>query len=417
MSTDSGGRAARPGRRLRGPQAVAPATHLLLALLFALGFPSAAAAQEDIDAEIRRSQDRLEEIRQEQQRLAREESRLRGQIRTVGDEIRNIEAQIGSSASALAEFDVQIGGYAATVEEATRDMLVTRDDLAVRQAELRERLRSIYKRGRLHTLRLLLEARSFGDLVSRYKYLHLVARYDRMLVNEVRTLEERLSEQRRLLAGEYTRLEALRAEKRAEVADLERLESQRQRRLSSVRGQVMATTTRLEELQEEERRLGTLVADLERARREAERVAGTTSESTLRTSDLGQLDWPVDGTIAYTFGQAADGGGTRQGLGIGAPRGTLVRAVEAGQVEWAGSRDLLGQTVVVNHGGGYWSVYLYLQDLRVRRGDRVLAGQILGGVGGDENTAEGTRMELRIYEPSGNQSREVDPVRWLRSRS
>lgn len=387
----------------------------IAALLLVL--PAAAAAQEDIDAEIRRSQDRLEEIRQEQQRLSREESRLRGQIRTVGDELANIEAQIGSSTSALAEYDVQIGAYATSVEEATRDMLVTRDELAVHQVELLRRLRSIYQRGPSHAFRVLLEANSFGDLINRYKYLHLVARYDRMLVDEVRTLEQRLTEQRQLLAGEYARLESIRAEKRSEVADLERLERQRQRRLTNVRGQVAQTTGRLEELQAEERRLGSLVADLERARREAERVAGTVSESTLRTSDLGQLGWPVDGTIAYRFGEAQGGGGTRQGLGIGAPRGTLVRAVEAGQVEWAGSRDLLGQTVVVNHGGGYWSVYLYLQDLRVRRGDRIVAGQVLGGVGGDEETPEGTHVELRIFEPAGNQSREVDPVRWLRSRS
>ena len=379
--------------------------------------PSPLEAQEDIESEIQRSQDRLEEIRREQQQLAREQSQLRGTIRTVGDELRNIEAQIGSSSSALAEFDVQIDAYAASVEEATRDMLTTRDELAMRQSELQQRLRSIYQRGRFHAFRVLLEARSFGDLVSRYKYLHLVARYDRMLVDEVRTLEERLSEQRRLLADEYARLATLRSEKRTEVADLERLERQRQRRLANVRGRVERTTSRLDELQAEEARLGSLLADLERARREAERVAGTETESTLRTSDLGQLDWPVEGTIVYRYGETGSAGAARQGLGIGAPRGTLVRAVEAGQVEWAGSRDLLGQTVVVSHGGGYWSVYLYLQDLRVRRGDRIEAGQVLGGVGGDEESPEGTHMELRIFEPAGNQSREVDPIRWLRGRT
>lgn len=389
---------------------------LAFALLGAVATP-ATGQENDPDTEIRRSQDRLEEIRQEQQRLQREESRLRGTIRTVGDELRNIEAQIGTSTSALAEFDVQIDAYGASVDDATRDMLITRDELAVRRTELRRRLRSIYQRGPFHALQVLLDARSFGDLVSRYKYLHLVALYDRMLVEEVETLEQRLSEQRSRLAGEYTRLAALRSEKRTEVADLERLENQRQRRLQNARGQVAQTTSRIEQLHAEERRLTALVADLERARREAERMAGTSSESTLRTSDLGQLDWPVDGTIAYRFGEAKSGGGTRQGLGIGASRGALVRAVEAGQVEWAGSRDLLGQTVVVNHGGGYWSAYLYLQELRVRRGDRIVKGQVLGGVGGDEQSTEGTHVELRIYEPAGNQSREVDPVRWLRSRS
>lgn len=401
----------------RRPAWDAAGAALLVFLLLGASARPAAGQEANPDTEIRRSQDRLEEIRQEQQRLQREESRLRGTIRTVGDELRNIEAQIGTSTSALAEFDVQIDAYAASVDDATRDMLITRDELAVRRTELRRRLRSIYQRGPFHAFQVLLEARSFGDLVSRYKYLHLVALYDRMLVEEVETLEQRLSEQRGRLADEYARLAALRSEKRTEVADLERLENQRQRRLQNARGQVARTTGRIEQLQAEERRLTALVADLERARREAERVAGTTSESTLRTSDLGQLDWPVDGTIAYRFGEAKAGGGARQGLGIGASRGALVRAVEAGQVEWAGSRDLLGQTVVVNHGGGYWSAYLYLQDLRVRRGDRVVKGQILGGVGGDEQSVEGTHVELRIYEPAGNQSREVDPVRWLRSRS
>ncbi|MGI9037255.1 MAG: murein hydrolase activator EnvC family protein [Gemmatimonadota bacterium] len=374
-------------------------------------------SQDQIDTEIRRSQDRLEEIRREQQRLTREAGQLRGQIRTVGEELRNIEARIGTSTSALAEFDVQIDAYATNVEDATLDMLITRDDLALRQVELQRRLRNIYQRGRFHAWQVLLEARSFGDLVSRYKYLHLVARYDRLLVDQVRSLDERLSEQRELLADEYGRLESLRAEKGREVQDLERLETQRQRRLRNVQGQVAQAESRVEELGAEERRLGSLVADLERARREAERVAGTTSESTLRTSDLGKLAWPVDGTIAYRYGDAKPGGDRRQGLGIGAPRGTLVRAVEAGQVAWAGSRDLLGQTVIVDHGGGYFSVYLYLQNLRVRRNEHVDAGQPLGGVGGDENSSDGTRVELQIYEPDGARTRLVDPVRWLQSRS
>jgi septal ring factor EnvC (AmiA/AmiB activator) len=94
-----------------------------------------------------------------------------------------------------------------------------------------------------------------------------------------------------------------------------------------------------------------------------------------------------------------------------------VRAVEAGQVAWAGSRDLLGQTVIIDHGGGYFSVYLYLQELRVRRNERVDAGQPLGGVGGDENSPDGNRVELQIYEPDGSRTRLVDPVRWLQSRS
>jgi septal ring factor EnvC (AmiA/AmiB activator) len=381
--------------------------------------PAPAQGQDEIRGRIRESQQRLEQIRQERQQLTNEASQLRGQVHNVSEEIRNIEARIGSTSSLLAELDLQISAYGEQVDLTTREMLLTRDELELRRTELEERLREIYQRGQLHAFQVLLQARSFGELLSRYKYLHLVARYDRMLVGQVRELEEKLSEQREQLASEYARLSALRMEKEREIGDLERLESQRQRRLSNVQARVSQTESRLSALETEERRLGDLLAELDRARREAERLAGTTRSSSLRTSDLGQLNWPVEGEVIYRFGdRRPDVADSWKGLGIGAPRGTDVRAVESGEIAWAGSRGLLGQTVIIDHGGGYWSGYLYLQDVRVAVGDRVASGAVIGRVGGDEESPQGTHIEFQIYEPdSSGDPRQVDPVRWLRGRS
>jgi septal ring factor EnvC (AmiA/AmiB activator) len=381
--------------------------------------PGSLHAQNAIGDQIRDSQDRLDQIRRERQQLTREYDDLRGQVHTFSEEIDNIERRIGSSRGALDELDLQIQAYGIQVEETTREMLRTHDELILRRTELESRLREIYKRGDLHTYQVLLEARSFGELLSRYKYLHLVARYDRTLVQQVQRLEELLMEQRQQLASEFARLRALRGEKQKEVSDLEVLERQRERRLTNTQRRVSQTETRISELDEEEQQLGDLLAELERARREAERLAGTTSTSSLRTSDLGSLNWPVQGNIVYSFGQSRPGMDDEwKGIGIGAPRGTPVAAVEAGQVAWAGSRGVIGQTVVIDHGGGYFSGYLYLQDLRVRAGDRVTAGQVIGHVGGDEGSPTGTHVEFQIYEPGrdGN-PQQVDPVRWLRGRS
>jgi septal ring factor EnvC (AmiA/AmiB activator) len=392
---------------------------LLFLTLLLMASVRPAHGQEEIRERIRESQQRLEQIRRERQQLTSEASQLRGQVHNVSEEIRNIEARIGSTSSLLDELDVQIAAYGEQVDLTTREMLLTRDELELRRTELRERLREIYQRGQLYAFQVLLEARSFGNLLSRYKYLHLVARYDRMLVGQVRELETKLSEQREQLASEYARLSALRMEKEREIGDLERLERQRQRRLSNVRARVSQTENRLSALETEEQRLGDLLAELDRARREAERIAGTTRSSSLRTSDLGQLNWPVDGTVIYRFGERRpDVADSWKGLGIGAPRGTSVRAVESGEIAWAGSRGLLGQTVIIDHGGGYWSGYLYLQDVRVGVGDRVSAGTVIGHVGGDEESPEGTHIEFQIYEPdSRGDPRQVDPVRWLRGRS
>ncbi len=399
-----------PGRRQWPALAFAAATVLGASNL---------GAQSAIGDQIRDSQDRLEQIRRERQELAREYDQLRGQVHTYSEEISNIELRIGSSRGALDELDLQIQAFAIQVEETTRDMLRTHDELILRRTELEARLREIYKRGDLHAVQVLLEARTFGDLLSRYKYLHLVARYDRTLVEQVERLEERLVEQRRQLAFEFARLRSLRGEKQGEVRDLERLEAQRERRLVTTQRRVSQAESRISELDEEEQQLGNLLAELERARIEAERVSGATSTSTLRTSDLGSLNWPVQGTVAYRFGEAKpDVDDVWKGIGIGAPRGSPVVAVEAGEVAWAGSRGVLGQTVIIDHGGGYYSGYLYLQDVPVRMGDRITAGQLIGHVGGDESSPGGTHVEFQIYEPGrdGN-PRQVDPVRWLRGRS
>lgn len=387
-------------------------------LLGLLALPNPAAAQDEIGVRIRESQDRLEEIRDERARLNREATQLRGQVHDVAEEIRNIERQIGSSGSALTELDIQIEAYRQSMAATTREMLSTRDELSVRKVELGERLREIYLRGPLHAFQVLLEARTFGDLLSRYKYLYLVAQYDRTLVAQVRRLEELLADQRGQLASEYTRLSGLRLEKEQELGELRRLEDRRQRRLVTVRQQATQTENRISALDEEERRLGALMAELERARREAERLSGAPTSSALTTADLGNLPWPVDGVVVYRFGDArADSETPWSGIGIGAPRGTPVRAVQAGDIAWAAPRDLYGPTVIVDHGGGYWSVYLYLSELKVRMGDRVVAGQVIGSVGGDVESPEGEHIEFQILEPGPQDTpRYVDPVRWLQGR-
>ncbi|MFQ5690075.1 MAG: murein hydrolase activator EnvC family protein [Gemmatimonadota bacterium] len=372
-----------------------------------------------IEEQIRQSQQRLDEIRSEREALRRQLSDLASRVHNVSDEIRNLERQIGTSSSVVAELGAQINALLEQVSATTREMLLTRDRLTARKVVLRERLREIYKRGPLAPVQVLLAATSFSDLLNRYKYLHQIALFDRLLVQEVGRLEGELRNQRTALAARLDQVQGLRQEKGRELQDLERLERQRQRRLKRYTAQDTKARSRLAQLTQEEQRLRSLLAELERARREAERASGTPSSSTLRTSDLGQLNWPVEGAIVYSFGPERRGSTTtlREGIGIAAPAGTPVRAVEAGTVRYAGPRNLYGQSVILSHGAGYYSVYLYMQRLDVREGQEVQAGQVIGRVGGVASP-EGSHLEFQIYEPGGGGSpRAVDPIKWLRERS
>lgn len=372
-----------------------------------------------MEERIRESQERLEQIRKERERLRREMDRLETQVHAIESEIQNLEQRIGQSASLVAELDAQIQAVEEQISITNQDLLRTRDRLGVARVELRERLVEIYKRGPMGAVQVLLESDSFGQLIHRFKYLHLVALHDRVLVDRVTELERRLEEHRRRLDAEHRRLERLKGERSTELSALESLENQRRRRLSSYSDRRSRTASRLTQLAQEEEKLRTLLEELERARREAERRSGRRTESTLRTSDLGSLDWPVEGRVVYGFGpeRTESGTVTRDGIGIGADPGTPVRAIESGEVVFAGPRGLYGPSVIVSHGGGYYSLYLYLRDLNVTTGRSVQAGQILGTVGGT-SSPEGAHVEFQIREPgSGGLPRAVDPVQWLRQRS
>ncbi|HEX5727129.1 MAG TPA: peptidoglycan DD-metalloendopeptidase family protein, partial [Longimicrobiaceae bacterium] len=135
--------------------------------------------------------------------------------------------------------------------------------------------------------------------------------------------------------------------------------------------------------------------------------------SALTTADVGNLNWPVGGRLLYRFGRQQQPNGTTirwNGIGIGAAAGTPVRAVEAGTVEMAAPFEGYGPTVVVSHGGGYYSLYLYLKDVSVAQGQQVAKGQQVGTVGG-ERTPEGAHIEFQIRAPGGEA---VDPLGWLR---
>lgn len=375
--------------------------------------------EEEVRRRIEESEERLQQIRNEREQLREQMRRIQEQVTTEREEIRNLEEQIASSASVVAELDIQIQARRQEVELATRDMLRTRDELTVRKTELRRRLRQVYKRGAVEPVQVLLSAESFSDLIHRYKYLHLVTVYDRMLVRQVSRLSDRLEEERQRLAGELRRLKRLRGDKQEELDRLERLEERHRQQLAQYRARESRHESRLARLAQDEEELRDLLGELERLRREAEARSGEATSSSLRTSDVGSLNWPVEGEILYRYGRDEVDGRTlhRDGIGIRAEPGTPVRAVEAGDVAWAGARGLYGPSVILSHGGGYYSVYLYLRGLRVEEGQRVDRGDVIGAVGGSDSR-EGPHIQFEIHEPSGEGApRAVDPVKWLRERS
>lgn len=396
------------------------------AALLAAGAPAHAQDTVGTRNEMRESQLRLQQIRQERQELQQQMEQLRSRVHDVSGELSNIERQVDASASAMRELDFQSATVTANVDSTTRELQETRQKLAQRNAVLRSRLRSIYERGPMHSVRVLLGAESFGDLLNRYKYLQLIAVYDRLLVTEVKQLAHDLTAQDQELKLSLDQLDRLRSEKQRELDQLQSLQRTHQKALSGYKQKTKQAQTRLDKLARDEANLTDALAALERKRREEERrraVAGApaASDRGLPTRELGNLAWPVNGDVIYRFGldQKPNGVTLRNnGIGIAAKAGTPVRSVEAGTVVMAQPFEGYGPTVMISHGGGYYTLYLYLGSIRVKEGAHVAAGQVVGTVGG-ARTPEGAHLEFQIRAPltPDGSPEPVDPLGWLRART
>jgi murein hydrolase activator len=361
--------------------------------------------------------DELDRVRAERQRLEQRMQQLQGTVHDLGEERTNIERQADATARVVRSLDGQIGALGGEVDDATVSLVVAQDELVIKRAMLQRRVREIYKRGPLYSLEALLSAQSFGALVARYKYLHLVTQRDRALVRRVELLNDQIVGTRTQLVRLRGEMEMSREQKSEEERRLRELEGARGRSLARAQQTERQTGQRLQQIQRDEKRLADLLATFEAERRRAVAARPNTSAaaaSSIRTSDLGRLDWPVEGTILYRFGRVINSNNatTRwNGIGIGAPAGTSVRAVSAGSVVLAESFGTYGPTVIVSHGDGDFSVYGSLARLDVRKGQAVQKGQVLGTVGRtDPDLDAHLHFEMR---PKG---RAVDPLEWLRQR-
>jgi len=133
-------------------------------------------------------------------------------------------------------------------------------------------------------------------------------------------------------------------------------------------------------------------------------VAGLAIAATL---GCGIPRWPVDAPLSSDFGLRLRGirPDIHRGVDFSVPTGTEIRAMAEGRVRYAGTMSGFGNVVWLDHGGTILSVYAHLSSIRVREGERVGRGDLVGlsGATGDV-TAPHLHFEVWRF------GREVDPV-------
>lgn len=170
------------------------------------------------------------------------------------------------------------------------------------------------------------------------------------------------------------------------------------------------------ERQSAERLVRELSAAAQRLEEEMGRIRGQFPAPEPRTGGFraqrGRLPWPVAGQVEVTFGKRVDPGSdvvlVSNGIDIRAPQNAPVRAVFAGRVVFAGRFEGFGRMLVMEHDGGFYSLYAHLESFGASVGSLLAQHQVLGFVG-DTGSIKGPYLYLEIREGR----KPVDPMRWL----
>lgn len=124
------------------------------------------------------------------------------------------------------------------------------------------------------------------------------------------------------------------------------------------------------------------------------------------------LSVPVSGRVVQEYGwvQSPLDGLERfhSGIDISAPPGEPVAAAMDGRVERISEDAVLGRYILLDHGGGNYTLYGGVTDVAVKEGQEVRAGQVMALVGDSEVPGGGLHFEVR------ENGKLVDPLERLR---
>lgn len=277
-------------------------------------------------------------------------------------------------------------------EELSREADKQALKLKEQRAQLGEQLYAAYVNGREEWLRMSLSQQDPTQIGRQQTYYNYLSEARAQLVAVVLLIIDELAVTRAAIDAAADELNGLEKDASAKVADIAANRKAREKVLTTIAANITSKDIQIKRLKAQEKKLSDLVVALEKMLanvpvRNAEPFAGKTAS----------LVWPADGTLLQQFGQPrADGRLKWQGVLIGAKLGADVRAIYHGRVVFADWLDGLGLLIIVEHGGGYMSLYGHNQSLLKAVGQSVAMGESIAKVGDTGGQAiSGLYFEIR----------------------
>ena len=332
------------------------------------------------------------------------------------DALRESEHAISETNRTLRELAGQQREVDARLAELQSQSRRSAADIEVQQARLARLLYQQYAGGQPDALKLLLNREDPNRIARELYYLTHLSRARADLISGLRSNLGRLTDLTRATQEQSAELAAIHAEQQTLRERLETDKRARKDVLVKVSRQIEKQRREISTLKRDENRLAKLIEQLSqmlsRSRSERlrnERLPDASGDGTTFSQLKGRLNLPVRGELRNRFGSPReDSGLSWKGLFIAAPTGQEVKAIAAGRIVFADWLRGFGNLLIIDHGGGYMSLYGNNESLYKRVGEATQGGETVAGVGNSGgNTNSGLYFEIRY------QGKAFDPLGWV----
>jgi septal ring factor EnvC (AmiA/AmiB activator) len=382
-------------------------------LLFAANAPRCADVNEElqgVNKEIREKKLLLNKNR-------KVETQVSGELEIIGKNLREKEASLTTLLHDLK-------GAESVLQKTRQEIERARRDAEQKKQQIKQRLSSLYKAGEIGGVRVFFSSESFPQMTENLRYMKAVLNHDNSLFVEYTSRIERLKSLKSSLEGDVERKERIRVSIESKKQEIEADKKKKAAYLLTLHEDKKNYLASLKELEANARRLQAMVERLEAksrkgytARKENKPVLGGPYLPPLSEKGFGaqkgRLSMPAKGEIVGGFGRHKhpefNSYTVSNGISIAAPQGADVHSVYDGQVIFADYFKGYGNMIIVDHGGGFFSLYAHAARIVKKVGATVSRNEVVATVG-DVDSSRGPTLYFEIR----YQGKPVDPSPWFR---
>lgn len=328
---------------------------------------------------------------------------LTSDIRRWNSRIDRLQGSIGTLQTRQSRIEQDLDSKRAKLERTQQELRFQRARQSRLKAKLdggrkllAQRLLDLYQADKPDLVSVVIDSKGFADLVQRAEFIGRIQRQDTQVLTLVKTAKadatetadrlDKLEDGQRKLADTVQR-------RRDEVAGVKRnlintrvgyskTKSDKARALASVRDQRKTLENHLSDLVKESNRIQGVLSNV---------GAGPIKAGS------GRFIWPIDGTLTSPFCESRAWESCHPGIDIAAPTGTPIRAADGGTVRIAGWTGGYGNYTCIQHTATLSTCYGHQSAIRVRVGQSVNKGQVIGLVGSTgHSTGPHLHFEVRI---------------------